>query len=72
MYSTAMAVERLKMVSTAMAVERFNNVAVELQSGCRKKSGCRKTGNPKLLTEHFFVRGSVTLFHSTKKNEYKP
>ena len=45
MYSTAMAVERLKTVSTAMAVECFNNVAVELQSGCRKKSGCRKTGN---------------------------
>ena len=40
-----MAVERLKTVSTAMAVECFNNVAVELQSGCRKKSGCRKTGN---------------------------
>ena len=58
--------------STAMAVERFNNVAVELQSGCRKKSGCRKTGNPcpsnvKLEISQFDQKGVITTISSLNR-----
>ena len=51
-----MAVECIFLMSTAMAVECIlwclQPVAVEFQSGCRKKSGCRKTAHEKHKLEN--------------------